>query len=908
MKQTLYRIVSLAIMLVMAAGLSVSCGPTEPDPDPTPATVAVTGVSLDKTSLDLIEGGTETLTATVSPDNATNKKVSWKSSDTAVATVDDNGKVTAVKAGSATITVTADGGKTATCSVKVTEQAKIVITGNTAKVPVQGGTAEFKIQYNTSYTIDIEQAAQSWLHFVETKAMQSGTLVFKVDANEGEARTGKATVKDNAGKVAPITLTFEQEAFGEEDEIREALMEIYDALDGTHWKNATNWGSTADLNEWFGVEWDKENSDLKLQFVGNGLRGEFPDVFDKLTACSRLWIQDEPGLTGVLPPSFNKLNRLGILVLEFTSMTSLPDVFSGIPLWFVSINSNSLMEGPLPETLGESDGYLGKDSPDDVYSHGLFISGNGFTGTIPESWLRLGTRLLIQNHKLSGQIPDYFYTADDPGYWINMYIGLGDPENDPEYRKSDPFVVKDRDIPGFWPDRDIKDLITGETIPYKDIIAKNKATVIYRWGSWCTYSAALLPQLRKMHEKYHDAGLEVILRPAWGDREGERRLKDYIMENGFDRWYNFSSESESINLSEEAALGANAMPFVNIIDNEGNIIFSCTPNVSDPSRNRFGHVAFTDLIPFLEDMFGPLDDGEAYSSTDYSEDGKVVTLQTASVGKGISIVFMGDAYTDKDMGGHYESLMWQAMEEFFSIEPYKTFRDRFNVYFVKAVSKNGKTGSGYSTALGANASGSTIMISDASDEKCLEYASRIPGNKDNKNMLVCVLVNSSGARGITSMKEDLQSGIAYCASASDSRQAFGVLVRHEAGGHGFAFLADEYSTDTGSPDQNLVNEYNRLYKKYGWYSNIDFTSDPDKVKWSAFLSDDRYKDEVGIFEGAGGPYSTGIFRPSQDSMMNHNAEYYNAPSRWAIYKRIMELSGETPSFSKFLEYDAVNRK
>jgi thiol-disulfide isomerase/thioredoxin len=72
-----------------------------------------------------------------------------------------------------------------------------------------------------------------------------------------------------------------------------------------------------------------------------------------------------------------------------------------------------------------------------------------------------------------------------------------------------------------YTDRDIKDLITGETIPYKDIIAKNKATVIYRWGSWCTYSAALLPQLRRMHEKYHAAGLEVIMRTAWGDPEGE---------------------------------------------------------------------------------------------------------------------------------------------------------------------------------------------------------------------------------------------------------------------------------------------------------------------------------------------------------------------------------------------------
>ena len=42
-------------------------------------------------------------------------------------------------------------------------------------------------------------------------------------------------------------------------------------------------------------------------------------------------------------------------------------------------------------------------------------------------------------------------------------------------------------------------------------------------------------------------------------------------------------------------------------------------------------------------------------------------------------------------------------------------------------------------------------------------------------------------------------------------------------------------------------------------------------------------------------------------MMNLNVEYYNAPSRWAIYKRIMELSGEDCSFEKFLEYDAVNR-
>ena len=104
----------------------------------------------------------------------------------------------------------------------------------------------------------------------------------------------------------------------------------------------------------------------------------------------------------------------------------------------------------------------------------------------------------------------------------------------------------------------------------------------------------------------------------------------------------------------------------------------------------------------------------------------------------------------------------------------------------------------------------------------------------------------------------------------------------------------------------MIAEYNRLYNTYGWYSNVDFTDDPTKIRWSAFLSDDRYKGKVGIYEGAA-LYKTGAYRPTEDSMMNEDAPYYNAPSRWAIYKRIMELSGETASFEKFLEYDAVNR-
>jgi uncharacterized protein YjdB len=134
MKKTIFKVATAIAVTMLSSAIIFSCGPEEQpggnnggnDNVPvTPSTIAVTGVSLNKSSLSLEEGGSETLVATVTPDNATNKTVSWKSSASGVATVDGNGKVTAVKTGTATITVTtSDGSKTATCEVKVS--AKII--------------------------------------------------------------------------------------------------------------------------------------------------------------------------------------------------------------------------------------------------------------------------------------------------------------------------------------------------------------------------------------------------------------------------------------------------------------------------------------------------------------------------------------------------------------------------------------------------------------------------------------------------------------------------------------------------------------------------------------------------------------------------------------------------------------
>nr|WP_306562257.1 Ig-like domain-containing protein [Bacteroides intestinalis] len=96
--------------------LFVACEDHPQEPD----IVAVTSVTLNESALSLKEGRNVTLSATITPDDATNQNVTWKSSDPDIATVDTNGKIRALKPGTATITViTEDGGKTAICTVTV---------------------------------------------------------------------------------------------------------------------------------------------------------------------------------------------------------------------------------------------------------------------------------------------------------------------------------------------------------------------------------------------------------------------------------------------------------------------------------------------------------------------------------------------------------------------------------------------------------------------------------------------------------------------------------------------------------------------------------------------------------------------------------------------------------------------
>lgn len=217
MSKNLIRHAALLVAAVLLLAGFWSCG-KEDIPEPIPPAVAVTGVTLDKTSVSLLVGDSQTLTATVAPKDAANKKVSWKSDKPAVATVDDNGKVTAVKAGEATIIVTTqDGGKTATCRVTVSDQ-EIKVTGvklnkNETTILVGGSetlTASVLPDDATNRNVNwISSDASVATVDANGKvtAVKAGEATITVTTEDGgKTATCRVTVSDREIKVTEITL------------------------------------------------------------------------------------------------------------------------------------------------------------------------------------------------------------------------------------------------------------------------------------------------------------------------------------------------------------------------------------------------------------------------------------------------------------------------------------------------------------------------------------------------------------------------------------------------------------------------------------------------------------------------------------------------------------------------------
>ena len=297
---------------------------------------------------------------------------------------------------------------------------------------------------------------------------------------------------------------------------------------------------------------------------------------------------------------------------------------------------------------------------------------------------------------------------------------------------------------------------------------------------------------------------------------------------------------------------------------------------------------------------------------EYGED-EWITLQKATKGNngGINIVLLGDGFNAKDIASEeYLNDIKQEVEYFFCIEPYKTYRDYFNVY--TAIPLSTESGVGTVNTIRYNRFNTTFTGGvglKADYDEIFSYALSAPTvNKSNLNQTLIIMVpNSTDYGGICQMWED-GSAIAFCPQSTygyplDTRG----VIQHEAGGHGFGKLGDEYIYHNAFIDFcdctccGHVLEFKGA-KSLGWYDNLELTGKMHSVGWSHLIFDDRYSDIVDIYEG-GYMHNRGVFRSEPNSCMNNDIPYYSTISRESIVKRIKRYAGETYSFEDFVKND-----
>lgn len=325
-------------------------------------------------------------------------------------------------------------------------------------------------------------------------------------------------------------------------------------------------------------------------------------------------------------------------------------------------------------------------------------------------------------------------------------------------------------------------------------------------------------------------------------------------------------------------------------------------NENTSRETRIATVVISNPEYNLRDTLTVIQEG---NPQEYYADGTCVQWQQADYPEGANLVFMGDGFTWENLtvGGYYETCLKKAVEHFFSIEPYKTYRNCFNVYMVAAVSEEAGVGNSNQPGKIRNKFESVYGMGTAitcNNDLVFKYARKIENLPEGKPLTVVLVLNDDKYAGTAVLYADGNS-IALCPmSTEDAPNDFEGIVHHEAGGHAFGFLCDEYVYYQQPIPANRKQEV-LAWQELGFQMNLDFTGNASTVLWKDFIGQTGYE-EAGIYEG-GFEYQYGVWRSEENSCMNNNIPYYNVQSRWSIVQRIMQLSGQTCSIEEFMARD-----
>ena len=808
---------------------------------------------------------------------------------------------------------------------------------------------------------------------------------------------------------------------GEHDEEmakeREALIAIYDALDGDNWINNENWCSDKPLEEWYGLMVN-EGRVFYISLTGNNLHGHLPASISNLSKLEQLYI-DYNDITS-LPEELWDLKDLSSLHISgnkgiksissgIKKLTKLSNFSCDQPLCdgfyeltslrYLSLNNNPIdnrlfnntelellylydVIGEIPEKIGnlarlkrlqlrgdflqsQIPGSIGKCCDLEFLSINcsniagsiplelgnclnlkeVDLSDNSITGSIPPT---LGNcselvYLNLSRNKISGAIPAAlgncsnlkFLYLEENSLESNIPDEIGNlplqfmsifnnhlygpvPQslmNNKVWKDCWGYIcqLNDLDTIGVTIDAPMFNVVSleGEKVNSDDVYKANKYTLLYNFYPPPHHEFNELDKVKLLYEKYKSKGLQIIgyCHPHC-DYDS---FIDYTRSNNL-QWYNiYQFDGNEIVDYDKVQYEYYAYHYVNypindvgfvLVDSTGKIVLENTNSI-----NTLGAVSM-----FIDQRLGDMD---YYISTDYSQDGTAVQLQKASEGNGINIVLMGDGYSDRQIAdGTYKADMEFAYGNLFTKEPYKSFKSLFNVSYVNVVSATEGFEHG-NTALAGGFGDGTLVYGN--DNTCFNYAQKVVSPEQMDQTLVVVVMNSNHYAGTCYMYYPNASGTDYGTGAAvayfpkgEEEEVFAQLLHHEANGHGFAKLADEYAYEyMGTIPAEEAEQTRTQQEIYGWWKNVDFTNDPAQVRWKKFLDDSRYANQgLGVFEG-GLTYWSGVWRPTENSIMRYNQGEFNAPSREAIYYRIHKLAYGNSwkyDYEKFVEWDAVNRK
>lgn len=832
-------------------------------------------------------------------------------------------------------------------SISFEETALLIRDSAIKKISSDGGQVDLEFLSNIECQLIIPQDAMTWISTIGTKSLEQKSITINIAENQGRNREAKVIVQAIDSSLE-LEYVIKQEMNPDVRELveREALIAFYKATGGDNWVRNDNWCSDKPLKEWYGVYIDDNEIVRGFNLDGNNLDGKITDELYNLTNLVYLNLfsnkityidvskNDE---LSALDIRDNQLNEICLgYNYELNQLRCDNNKLESLNLVYCETLSELSCKGNNLKTLNFSNckllSHIDCDANQlvEVNVEGLSAlrylscSYNQLKDINLTEYKEL-TSLFCRENKLES-----LYLSDNPAIeWIdcssnrinmlkiencealstlccnNNNISTLDVFNCPKlktlYCQSNQLESLDLNSQ--------TELIT-LLCNFNKINTIDVSNCIKLEEFWCHQNKLTsLDVTANTNLKVLWCGnFKIEVDEGTGNYVGDNNLTEIDLSHNklLEKFSCFGMSISSLDLSNNHLLklldcAYNTLKTLDISNNTNLEELYCNkcPNLRTIYISK-GQQFTSKKDEHTEYVFKD----SIYSSTDFSKDGEIIELQKASKGNGIDIVLLGDGFADIDIAnGTYDNVMQKALEYLFSVEPTKSLKEYFNVYAINCISENQGIFMGANTVFSCEYGSGTLI--KGNDERCIQYASTIP-NAELSKMLITVILNDAKYAGTTYMYDNDLS-IAYCPIVDGvTSSRFSEIIHHEAIGHGYAKLADEYYYDGTTIPQDLIDRYS-TQKQKGWWANADFTNDPTSVSWTSFITDNRYSDEnISVYEGAF-TYEKGAYKATEYSIMNENIGGFNAPSRNAIYRRTKELAGENYSYDEFIAFDTPNR-